>query len=83
MSAERRPVDRSPAAGQETRRRILAAAENLFSERGYEGVTIRDIAAAADADPALVIRYFQSKIDLFLMARRPDFQLKPAPGQTA
>jgi hypothetical protein len=36
MSAERRPVDRSPAAGQETRRRILAAAENLFSERGYE-----------------------------------------------
>ena len=42
--------DRSRASGQDTRRRILAAAGELFSARGYEDVTIRDIAAAADAD---------------------------------
>jgi AcrR family transcriptional regulator len=59
----------------------LAAAGELFSARGYEGVTIRDIAAAADADPALVIRYFTSKNDLFVLVRQPDLQLTPAPGQ--
>jgi len=59
----------------------LAAAGELFSARGYEGVTIRDIAAAADADPALVIRYFRSKNDLFVLVRQPDLQLIPAPGQ--
>ena len=74
-------VDRSRASGQDTRRRILAAAGELFSARGYEGVTIRDIAAAADADPALVIRYFTSKNDLFVLVRQPDLQLTPAPGQ--
>jgi AcrR family transcriptional regulator len=76
-----RDVDRSRASGQDTRRRILSAAGELFSARGYEAVTIRDIAAAADADPALVIRYFKSKNDLFVLVRQPDLQLTPAPGQ--
>jgi AcrR family transcriptional regulator len=74
-------VDRSRASGRDTRRRILAAAGELFSARAYEDVTIRDIAAAAAADPALVIRYFTSKNDLFVLARRPDLQLASAPGQ--
>jgi AcrR family transcriptional regulator len=76
-----RDVDRSRASGQDTRRRILAAAGDLFAARGYEDVTIRDIAAAADADPALVIRYFKSKNDLFVLVRQPDLRLTPAPGQ--
>jgi AcrR family transcriptional regulator len=74
-------VDRSRASGQDTRRRILAAAGELFSARGYEDVTVREIAAAADADPALVIRYFTSKNDLFVLVRQPDLELTPAPGQ--
>jgi len=74
-------VDRSRASGRDTRRRILAAAGELFSVRGYEDVTIRDIAAAAGADPALVIRYFTSKNDLFVLVRQPDLPLTPAPGQ--
>jgi AcrR family transcriptional regulator len=61
--------------------RILAAADTLFSARGYENVTVRDIAAAADADPALIIRYFKSKLELFLRVRQPDLNLVPAPGQ--
>jgi AcrR family transcriptional regulator len=80
MSTAGRP-DRSRAGGQDTRRRILAAADGLFSARGYEDVTVRDIAAAADADPALVIRYFGSKIDLFLLVRQPDLHLERVPGQ--
>ena len=76
-----RDVDRSRASGLDTRRRILAAAGELFSARGYAGVTIRDIAAAAGADPALVIRYYKSKNDLFVLVRRPDLQLAPEPGQ--
>ena len=77
----KKDVDRSRASGQDTRRRILAAAGKLFTARGYEDVTIRDIAAAADADPALVIRYFTSKNDLFVLVRQPDLQLTPAPDQ--
>ncbi|WP_262403043.1 TetR/AcrR family transcriptional regulator [Actinomadura sp. CNU-125] len=48
-----------------TRRRILDAARDLFGEHGYGGVTIRMIAAEADANTALVHRYFGSKVDLF------------------
>jgi AcrR family transcriptional regulator len=81
VNARIRPVDRSRASGQETRRRIVAAAGELFSTRRYEDVTIRDIAAAADADPALVIRYFGSKSDLFVLVRQPDMHLTPAPGE--
>lgn len=81
MNAGGRPTGRSRASGQDTRRRILAAADELFSARGYEAVTIRDIAAAANADPALVIRYFESKVDLFILISHRDLDLVSAPGQ--
>jgi AcrR family transcriptional regulator len=48
-----------------TRRRLLEAARDLFGEHGYDGVTVRMIAAAADANVALVHRYFGSKAALF------------------
>src|SRR3546814_6547492 len=38
---------RRTLAKQQTRAKVLAAARRLFSEEGYEGATIRDIAAAA------------------------------------
>ena len=49
-----------------TRQRIAEAAARLFSEQGFENTSVRSIAAAAEADAALVIRYFGSKEDLFL-----------------
>jgi Tetracyclin repressor-like, C-terminal domain/Bacterial regulatory proteins, tetR family len=49
-----------------TRQAILEAARTLFAHDSYECVTIRDIASKAGVDPALVIRYFGSKEDLFL-----------------
>ncbi|MEU7900726.1 TetR family transcriptional regulator [Nonomuraea sp. NPDC049152] len=48
-----------------TRERLLTAARALFAEHGYEQVTVRMIAAAADANIALVGRYFGSKAGLF------------------
>ena len=54
---------RSAAA---TRAAILDAAATLFHDRGYAGSSVRDIAAAAGTDPALVIRHFGSKEQLFL-----------------
>lgn len=53
-------------AAVSTKQRIFAAASELFSERGYAATSVRDIAAGAGIDPALVIRHFGSKENLFL-----------------
>lgn len=50
---------------RQTELRILAAARRLFGEHGYDRTTIRAIAAAADSDAGLVMRYFGSKEQLF------------------
>lgn len=44
---------------------MLAAGAELFAERGFERTTVRDIAARAGANQALLFRYFGSKEDLF------------------
>jgi len=54
------------AAGRATRAAIEDAARGLFAERGFDGASVRAIAAAAGVDPALVIRHFGSKEALFL-----------------
>ena len=59
---------------ERTRAAILKAAQELFAELGYERTTVRDIAARASIDAALVMRYFGSKEALF--ARTTDFDLK-------
>jgi AcrR family transcriptional regulator len=52
----------------DTKGEILAAARTVFGERGYDGATMRGIAAAASVDPALVHHYFGTKEKLFLAA---------------
>jgi AcrR family transcriptional regulator len=52
----------------DTRDDVLAAARAAFAERGFDGATIRGIAADAGVDPALVHHYFGSKDQLFLAA---------------
>ncbi|WP_054811925.1 TetR/AcrR family transcriptional regulator [Nocardia arizonensis] len=51
-----------------TRAALLTAARTLFSERGYEGTTVRAIAAKAGVNQALLFRYFGTKDDLFRAA---------------
>jgi AcrR family transcriptional regulator len=56
---------RRAMAKQQTRGKVLAAARRLFSEHGYEGATIRDIAAAAGMSTGAVFANFTDKSDLF------------------
>jgi AcrR family transcriptional regulator len=50
------------------RSRLLDAASGLFKERGLAGVSIADIAAAADAFPSQITYYFRTKEALFVEA---------------
>lgn len=58
----------------QTRARILDAAETVFSEHGFDGASIRDIAAEAGVPSALVSHHGTSKEALFhtVIARRAE-----------
>jgi len=58
-----------------TRQAILEAAKTCFMHDGYAQVGVRDIAARAGVDPALVNRYFGSKEGLFSEAVASKFDL--------
>ncbi|MEU0172446.1 TetR family transcriptional regulator [Streptomyces massasporeus] len=49
----------------DTRDRILTAARDEFSERGYEKTSVRGIAKSAGVDSALVHHYFGTKEQVF------------------
>jgi len=51
-----------------TREAILRAARDQFADCGYDGATIRAIAAAAGVDPALVHHFYGTKERLFAAA---------------
>jgi AcrR family transcriptional regulator len=44
---------------------IIVEALDLFSERGYEGVSMRDIAAKVGIKASSLYNHFSSKADLF------------------
>lgn len=75
MSSRTRPRGRRPGAS-DTRARILAAARERFAASGYDRTRIRDVAADADVDPALVHYFFKSKDGLFVAAMQ--LPLRPA-----
>src|SRR3954463_3784932 len=70
-----RPETRKRNA-EATRAAILAAGKSHFARSGYEGAYLRDIAADAGVDAALINRYFGGKESLFAEALkdsiRPD-----------
>src|SRR5436305_207338 len=71
------------------RERILAAAEELFAESGFDATPTSRIAARARVPKGLVHYYFQRKQDLLtaLVERLPDEKIEPAtvvvPGDLA
>jgi len=69
--ASAKPRRRSDA----TRAAILTAARERFAAEGYERATIRTIAADAEIDPAMVMRYFGNKEKLFAAAAAFDLRL--------
>lgn len=63
-SAGTEPADargRTTVVGDATRMRLMQAAERLIAERGIDGVSVRDITAAADTNSASIHYHFQSK----------------------
>lgn len=60
-----------------TKEAILAAARRRFGDHGYDGATIRRIAADAGVDAALVHHFFGTKEQLFAAAMR----LPLSPGE--
>jgi AcrR family transcriptional regulator len=65
LSADARPLTRRALAKLRTRQALLAAGKQLFTERGYEQATVRDIARAAGMSTGAVFANFQDKSDLF------------------
>ena len=59
------PVQMRARNAAVTRAALLGAARARFASLGYDGTSLRDVAADAGVDAALVSRYFGSKDDLF------------------
>jgi AcrR family transcriptional regulator len=56
-----RPAPRRRLPAAERRRRILAAAQEVFAQRGYHGSSLDDIARASGTSKALIYEHFESK----------------------
>ena len=59
----------SPEEVEAQRARVVQAAESLFAEHGYQGVTLRGLAKALDQSPTAAYRYFDGKAAIFTAAR--------------
>ena len=59
------------ASDQETRQRLLEAGAQLFAERGFKEVTVRDICKEAGANVAAVNYYFRDKWGLYKELLQP------------
>lgn len=61
-----------PEGGLRARKRLAAmvriqdVALDLFEERGFDGVTVEEVALAADVSPSSVYRYFGTKEEIVL-----------------
>jgi AcrR family transcriptional regulator len=63
--------DRRARKKAQTRALVRQTAQDLFARRGFEAVTIADIAAAADVAVQTVFNHFATKEDLFFDGRTP------------
>jgi TetR/AcrR family transcriptional regulator, regulator of cefoperazone and chloramphenicol sensitivity len=65
VAKHRHSVTGGYTRGEETRVRIIAAAIRLFGDKGYEGASTRDIAAAAGVNAPALQYYFDNKEGVF------------------
>ncbi|MFJ5955746.1 TetR family transcriptional regulator [Paenarthrobacter sp. NPDC092416] len=60
------PTRRGRRTGSDdSRQAILVAARKLFSEQGFDGTSLRQVAREAAVDPAMVHHFFKGKDELF------------------
>ena len=74
LSEGARPLTRRALAKLRTRQALLDAGKQLFTERGYEHATVRDIARAAGMSTGAVFANFTDKSDLFGEILVKDYQ---------
>lgn len=55
---------RSHAAGEIRAEMILSKAKSLFAKKGFDGVSMRDLAAEVGITPPTLYHYFPTKLDL-------------------
>ena len=69
MGAETNKMAKKSASKSNARRReLLDAAAELFSKRGYDGTSMRDVAAHVGKTPGSLYYHFKSKDDLVIAA---------------
>lgn len=56
----------SERGGPQTRAKILAVANRMFTERGYDAVTVAEVARESGVSSVTVFKHFPRKEDLFL-----------------
>ena len=72
-----------PTPKRKTEEDILELSIPLFAQRGYDGVSMRDIASAAGLTPAALYYHFPDKDHLYLNAVAKEFAEKAAPLKCA
>jgi AcrR family transcriptional regulator len=82
---EEQPIGRRERKLQQTRLSLTRSALDLFSERGFDAVTVVDIADRSDVDPSTFFRHFRSKesllftdMDNYVATIRPLLAERPA-----
>jgi AcrR family transcriptional regulator len=83
--AEEQSIGRRERKLQQTRSSLTRSALDLFSEHGFDAVTVVDIANRSDVDPSTFFRHFRSKesllftdMDNYVATIRPLIDERPA-----
>ena len=94
-ASESGTVRRTRANGEQSRQRILDAATEVATERGYEGTTISLVSKKSGLPPTSIYWHFADKDDLIAAVIERSFlrwmgaldlpggQMKPVPGRSS